>query len=877
MIPDPGPEGATHPEAPRPSDGLKPAALVRKDGSEVSSSARQPEQRVPPQPPVAFEDLLALAENLRWTWHLDVRALFQGLFPDASPAALEWPLHLLREAGPERIAERLAASEELASLARDVIEDRSDYLEDAPWTWYPTTHGGAPGLQVAYVAAEFALTDSLPIFAGGLGAIAGEQLKSSSALGIPLVGIGLLYKEASRQYLDDAGNQRETWVALDPTDLPVALVRGPDGAPTTVSVPMADREVIAQVWSAPVGRTWLYLLDTDVEANKPEDRAITSRLYGGGLETRIRQELVLGIGGLRALERLGRVPNVLHLNEGHAAFAILQLVAMAMRTHAVDFPTATALAGAQVVFTTHTPVSAGHDYFPPKLAGRYLEPYAELLGIDLERLLALGRYRPADPTDSFCPTVLALRLADSRNGVSRLHGVVTRTQWGGLWPELPVDEVPIGHVTNGVHLQSWISPEIDHLLDRQLGDEWRKVPGEPESWASLLDADDAELWHAANVARARLVQATRERRSRHLAAASSPPLDPDALTIGFVGRFVAYKRPTLFLRDPDRLERLLSDPLRPVQFIFAGKAHPDDEAGKRLLATVTDFATERGLERALVFLEDFDLTADRVLAQGVDLWINTPRRPLEACGIGGMKAGVNGALNFSTLDGWWDEVWAEADPEAPPIGWSIGTSDTFDDQDLQDALDAASLYDQLERDIVPCFYERDDRGIPRRWLASVRQSMATLAETWRSHRMVQQYVDDLYLPAVARAARLRDNGAARARRLAGTLDRVRAAWSGVSVRIARTERDGATASFVLEANLGELRTGDVTVDLWVMPDRTAAFPIAARLAESDGALATYLATVRGEAMDEARFAARVLPRVEDAPSRFLAGLIAWSA
>lgn len=843
----------------------------------MSSSEQQPWGRSPRGGPVTYDELVALAENLRWTWHMDVRTLFQGLFPDAGAAALEWPLHLLREAGPERIAERLAASEELAALARDVVEDRSDYLEDAPWTWYPTTHGGAPALQVAYMAAEFALTDSLPIFAGGLGAVAGEQLKSSSALGIPLVGVGLLYKEASRQYLDESGTQRERWVALDPGELPVTQVRAPDGAPRTVAIPIGDHDVVAQVYSAPVGRTWLYLLDTDVEPNRPEDRAITARLYGGGLETRIRQELVLGVGGLRALERLGREPNVLHLNEGHAAFAVLQLVASAMRTHDVDFATARVLASAQVVFTTHTPVSAGHDYFPPELASTYLAPYARLLGIELEELLALGRYRPADATDSFCPTVLALRLADSRNGVSRLHGVVTRTQWGGLWPELPVDEVPIGHVTNGVHLQSWISPEIDHLLDRQLGAEWRKVPGEPESWATLLDADDAELWHASKVARERLVEVTRERTARRVGHdAAERLLDPDALTIGFVGRFVAYKRPTLFLRDPDRLERLLSDPLRPLQFIFAGKAHPDDEAGKRLLATVTDFAQDRGLERCLVFLEDFDLTADRVLAQGVDLWLNMPRRPLEACGIGGMKAGVNGALNLSTLDGWWDEVWAEADPSAPPIGWSIGTTDTFEDHDLQDALDAASLYDQLERDIVPLFYERDGSGIPRRWLASVRQSMATLAETWRSHRMVQQYVDDLYLPAAARAARLRDHGAARGRRLATALARVQDGWGSVAVELRATERRDGEVAFVLEAELGALRASDVTVDLWVMPETTASYPVAARLLETDGTAATYRATIRGEALEEAVFTARVLPRIEDAPSRFLPGLIAWS-
>jgi starch phosphorylase len=830
--------------------------------------------------PVRFEELVALAENLRWTWHMDVRTLFQGLFPNVSAGALEWPLKLLHEAGPARIAERLAASLELANLARAVVDDRTDYLDDAPWTWYPTTHGGAAALHVAYLSAEFALTDSIPIFAGGLGAVAGEQLKSSSALGIPLVGVGLLYKESLRQSIDDDGAQREEWVSLELEQLPLSLVRGSDGEPTTVAVPIGSHDVVVQIWMASVGRTTLYLLDTDVPHNEPADRTITARLYGGGLETRIRQELVLGVGGVRSLERLGRSPNVLHMNEGHTAFATLQQVANVMRIGGVDFETARVIAGAQLVFTTHTPVNAGHDYFPRALAEPLLAPYATMLGIELEELLALGRYRPEDPTDSFCPTVLALRLSDSRNGVSRLHGAVTRLQWSGLWPQIPVDEVPIGHVTNGVHVQSWIAPEIDKIFDDQLGEDWRKVPGNPESWGALLGADDVALWHAANAARARLVTATRERRAARPAARSHEDvLDPDTLTIGFVGRFVAYKRPTLFLRDPDRLERLLTDPARPVQIVFAGKAHPDDEAGKKLLRTVTDVAQQRGLEGCLVFLEDFDLTADRVLAQGVDVWLNTPRRPLEACGIGGMKAGANGALNLSTLDGWWDEVWVEADPTASPIGWCIGSTDIFEDHDLQDALDAESLYDQLERQIVPCFYDRDVDGIPRRWLASVRQSMASLAETWLSHRMVQQYVDDLYLPSAARAARLRDNSATRGRRLAGSLSRTRRAWDAVTIEVADRVTTDQQVVFELVVSLGALRPTDVTIDLWVMPAATPPYPVAARLVDDgrvDGRF-TYRATLRGEATSGATFTARVLPRIEDAPGRFLPGLIAWSS
>jgi starch phosphorylase len=835
---------------------------------------------------VSYAELVALAENLRWTWHIDARALFAGLFDDAAPGELEWPLRLLLEAGPAEVEARLRAQPALAALARAVVDDRTDYLGEAPATWFPTTHGDAPALEVGFFAAEFALTDSLPIFAGGLGAIAGEQLKSASALGVPLVGVGLLYRESSHQRLDALGAQRESWEVLDPTSLPVSLVRGVDGEPLTVDVPFPGRDVVAQIWTVPVGRTWLYLLDTDVPQNVATDRAITARLYGGDLETRIQQELVLGIGGVRALVRCGHRPNVLHLNEGHTAFAALQLVAQVARRSDLPFDVARRIAAAQLVFTTHTPVNAGHDYFPPLLAARYLAPYAELLGIELDRLLALGRYRPEDSTDTFCPTVLAFRLADSHNGVSRLHGAVTRQQWGGLWPRLPVEEVPITHVTNGVHLQSWITPEIDRLLDLQLGDEWRKVPGEPESWASMLDADDAELWRASRAARQRLVDAVRARRialigrRRSDAVAideASRLLDPDAFTIGFVGRFVAYKRPTLFLRDPDRLARLLADPERPVQIVFAGKAHPNDEHGKRLLSTVTDFAQHRGLAHRLVFIEDFDLTADRVLSQGVDLWLNTPRRPLEACGIGGMKAGVNGALNLSTLDGWWDEVWNDAMPGAPPIGWCIGSAERFEDHERQDALDADSLYDQLEHDIVPRFFDRDDQGLPRRWLASVRQSMATLAETWRSHRMVEQYVEDLYLPNAARTARLQANGAVRARRLAATLERVASAWPKVRVEVATASRDGGIVTVDVHASLGELRAREVAVDVWVVPDDAPAYPVAARyLVGPVGPDATvaFRATVRGE--DGAALHARVLPVVEDAPTRFLPGLIAWS-
>ena len=839
---------------------------------------------------VRFDELVALAENLRWTWHMDVRSVFASLFAEASPAELEWPLRLLHATGAHEVDARLRERPELLALARQVVDDRTDYLIDADDTWYPRTKQEAPTMEVAYFAAEFALTDSLPIFAGGLGAIAGEQLKSSSALGVPLLGIGLLYKETSHQWLDDDGIQQESWVVLDPSRLPVRCVEGADGRPVTVRVPFPGRDVVAKIWTAPVGRTRLYLLDTDVEENLLSDRAVTARLYGGGLETRIQQELVLGIGGLRVLELLGHAPNVLHLNEGHTAFATLQLIDWMARRHGLDFPAARAAAAAQMVFTTHTPVAAGHDYFPRELASSYLAPYAEMLGIGLEDLLSLGRYRPEDPQDTFCPTVLALRLTDAHNGVSRLHGEVTRQQWGGLWPRVPTDEVPIGHVTNGVHLQSWITPEIDRLLDQQLGDQWRRVPGERESWSAMLDADDQVLWEATSAGRRRLVDATRARR-RALAlhrggdseglAAADRLLHPGALTIGFVGRFVAYKRPTLFLRDPDRLARILSDPERPVQIVFAGKAHPNDEHGKRLLRSVTEFATDYGLLERLVFIEDFDLTADRALAQGVDLWLNTPRRPLEACGIGGMKAGVNGALNLSTLDGWWDEVWNDADPDAPEIGWCIGTAAHFDDHDAQDGLDAESLYELLESEIVPCFFERDAQGIPRRWLASVRQSMATLADTWRSHRMVQEYVDSYYLPSARRSATLLSGSAEGARRLANALRRVTDAWPGISLRVVQTmPANSDELDVVIDVEANGIRAAELHVELWVVPHGRAPFTARAKHdggAANDAGKLRFVARVLPDRIAPTTYLARVTPDVADMPSQFLPGLIAWSS
>jgi len=836
---------------------------------------------------VEFEDLLGVATNLGWTWHARTRALFAALDPSASPSALEWPRRLLLGLGPAEVERRLASDPDLAARAAAVIDAAARREQDRTKTWFPRTHRKDRRFEAALFSTEFALTDSLPIYAGGLGTVAGEFLKSASSLGVPLVGVGLLYRETSHQWLDEGGWQQESWEVLDFDQLPIELAHDAAGRPVRVPVELPGRDLITQVWTVLVGRTRLYLLDTDVAQNRRSDREITARLYGGDQETRIQQELVLGIGGVRALAALGHDPDIAHLNEGHSAFAALERIRLVMARDRLPFAEARLVAAPGLLFTTHTPVAAGHDYFPAELANRYLARFASLLEIDLETLGSLGRYRPEDPTDSFCPTVLALRLAGAANGVSRLHGRVTRDQWGGLWPRLPLKEVPIGHVTDGVHFKSWISNDIEELLDLELGLGWRTTPGSPDSWMPLIGAEDEHLWKAKCRARARLIEFTRTRRNEQLArrgadeerlATTETLLDPEALTIGFVGRFVAYKRPTLFLRDTDRLGRILGDAERPVQIIFGGKAHPRDESGKRLLREVVEFAHEHGLEHRVVFIEDFDLTMDRAMSQGVDLWLNTPRRPLEACGVGGMKAGENGSLNFSTLDGWWDEVWNDADPDAAPIGWCIGTAKHYEDFDEQDSSDATSMYDLLEHDIVPRFYDRDAKGVPRAWLASIRQSLATLAPTWNVHRMVHEYVDSFYLPGAHRATWLASEKAERARELASALARFYENWPSVHVAVEDViVAPGGAMRAEIAAELGDLEPSEVTVQLWVAPSRGEAFPLAAQFEARRNGLARYNVQVPRETGADAELVARVLPFHPALAHPFVPNLITWSA
>jgi glycogen phosphorylase len=809
--------------------------------------------------------------------------LFRQLDPAAWEAAGGNPVRLVALLDAARVAAVLD-DPDLLRLLIDVSDD-FEHHRRRPEPWFVLAHGSKP-IQVAYFAAEFALADCLPIFAGGLGAVAGELLKSASALGVPVVGVGLLYRETSHQWLDAERNQQETWESLDTRDLPIALARTAEGRPLEVRVPLPGRHVVARVWQVDVGGTGLILLDTDVPLNQPQDRTITRRLYPSELGTKLRQELVLGLGGPRALHALGIEPTVVHLNEGHAAFAALERIGGLAREEGLGFDEAVLAAAPGLVFTTHTPVAAGHDYFTPQLANHYLGPVTAELGLPLERVLALGRHDPDDPADSFCPTVLALRLCARRNGVSALHGRVTSHLWRGLWPRVPESEIPVEHVTNGVHLQSWVSPELSVLFDATLGERWRTTPGDVEMWARIDDLPDEELWATRQGARERLVQyARRSLRDQFVRRGADPEtlagcdtrLDPNALTIGFVCRFVAYKRPTLFLADRDRLARLLRSDDRPVQMVFAGKAHPQDGNGKELLREVVQFARDAGVADRVVFLEDFDVGMDRHLSQGADVWLSTPGRPEEACGIGGMKSGINGGLNLSTLDGWWDEAYRESDP---PIGWPIGTRDTYDDPARQAAVDAASLYDRLEQEIVPAYYERDASALPRRWIASMKASMSALAPMWSSHRMVQDYAQHIWVPQTDRVEHLLANDGAEARDLAQYLGRLRAAWPEVHVLdVACTRSGDGSGRAVATVALGSLAPSDVAVQLRIDhgDGRAAVHHLLRDAGVGPGGGRRFALTLEpGTLKAESVIAVRVLPSHPGLDDPLSTGIVRWS-
>ncbi|WUS99333.1 alpha-glucan family phosphorylase [Streptomyces sp. NBC_00708] len=774
---------------------------------------------VRPVLPDSLQPLSDLARNLRWSWHTETRELFRSVDPAAGPAAECDPVRLLGSVSAGRLAE-LARDERFLHRLAEASADLRDYLRGPRWYQEQREQGADLPAAIAYFSPEFGVTAALPQYSGGLGILAGDHLKAASDLGVPLVGVGLLYRHGYfRQSLSRDGWQQEHYPVLDPNELPLTLIREADGTPTQVVLDLpGGRSLHAQIWQAHVGRVPLLMLDSDVEENAPGEREVTDRLYGGGSEHRLLQEMLLGIGGVRAVRAYCRLtghpaPEVFHTNEGHAGFLGLERI-RELATTGLDFDSAVESVRAGTVFTTHTPVPAGIDRFDRGLVARHFGEDGELPGVPAERVLELGTetYTGGDP-GVFNMAVMGLRLARRANGVSTLHGAVSREMFAGLWPGFDAPEVPITSVTNGVHAPTWVAPEVLRLR--------AETGGTPGRWDSVADIPARRLWELRRTLREQLVGEVRQRLHaswRHRGAQPAElgwidgVLDPDVLTIGFARRVPSYKRLTLMLRDRDRLRGLLLHPERPVQIVVAGKAHPADDGGKRLVQELVRFADDARVRHRIVFLPDYGMAMAQKLYPGCDVWLNNPLRPLEACGTSGMKAALNGCLNLSVLDGWWDE-WFE-----PDFGWAIPTAEgSALDEDRRDDLEANALYELIEDRVAPHFYDRRDEGLPGRWIEMVRRTMGTLGPKVLADRMVTEYVERLYAPA---ALDQRSMDAARARDLAGWKAKVRAAWPRVAVdhveavtptASGTTAELGSTLALRVRISLGALAPDDVEV------------------------------------------------------------------
>jgi starch phosphorylase len=844
---------------------------------------------ITPSLPPEIEGLRKLAYNVRWAWNHETIELFRRLDNDLWEKSGHNPVLMLGTIDQAQLEEAAKDDGFLTHLAR-VEQDFDDYIAGKT-SWFRLAHANEPGPLVAYFSAEFGLTECLSIFAGGLGVLAGDHMKSASDLGVPLIGVGLLYQEGYfSQYLNEAGWQQENYSDNDFHNLPLMLEQTKDGKPLTVQVAYPGRQITAQIWRVNVGRIPLFLLDTNIAANNADDRRITYQLYGGDLEMRIKQEIMLGIGGFRALEALGLKPVVYHMNEGHSAFLALERIRRLIEENGLSFDEAREAASAGLIFTTHTPVAAGHDNFPPKMMDSYFSDYMKALGLTRQQFLALGKGNPAGD-DSFCMTVLALQMAAQSNGVSRLHGKVSRHMWQHLWPEVPEDEIPIRHVTNGVHFLSWIALETKQLYDRYLGPRWRSEPADQKVWGRAKQISNEELWRTHERRRERLVAFARRRLRQQLIRRGAPQqeieaaydaLDPDALTIGFARRFATYKRATLILQDPERLSRILNSADRPVQIIFAGKAHPKDDPGKQLIQKIVQLASTETFRRRIVFLEDYDMAVARYLVQGSDLWLNSPLRPREASGTSGMKAAANCVLNISVLDGWWEEAYKTE------VGWAIGRGETYQDLEYQDQVEAEALYDELERDVVPTFYDRRADGLPRGWIDYMKTSISELCHFFNTNRMVAQYTEEYYLSAAFRYRTLSEDKLARAKALAAWKKNIQANWSKVAIGEVSIDGgrelkvgDKITARAVVE--LGNLTPDDVTVQLYmgrvntddeiVDAEITPMVPVKSK-GGSPNKFEVQEIICRKSGLYG--FTVRVLPLNMDMVTSFLPGLITWA-
>lgn len=776
---------------------------------------------VAPNLPDNLKPLAELSQNMWFTWNWDAITMLVSMDEDLWHRSHRNPKWVLGAIPPARL-EELSKDPAFTGQLNSIKQKFDSYISRE--TWYDKNHDkNEKDFMVAYFSMEFGIGEGLPMYSGGLGMLSGDHLKSSSDLGLPLVGVGLYYQKGYiQQVLNREGWQMERYPENDWANMPVVRAKDKNGQPLNVPVPLGNETILAGVWQVPVGRTSLYLLDTNLPENAPHHRLITEQLYGGDREVRIKQEIVLGLGGVKALEALGLKPTVYHINEGHAAFLLFERIRKVMKEKNLSFHEAREAVWASSVFTTHTPVIAGNEHFDPELVRRFMEPYTRELGISWEEFIAIGKEEQKSAT--FCMTVVALRLAAYLNGVAKLHGDVSREMWRKVFPQIPFSEMPITSVTNGVHTSSWISHEHHSLYLKYLKKpENGCCPELPDAcdWSKIYTIPDEEMWNTHQIRKGKMINLVRQRTCRQLArlGADSTVLDetenllkPEVLTIGFARRFATYKRATLLFRDLDRLDALINNPQQPIQLVFAGKAHQADTAGKELVKTIARLMQDKRFKNKLVFIEDYNMNVARYIVQGVDVWLNNPIRPLEASGTSGMKASINGVLNLSVLDGWWPEAYS------PEVGWAIGGSEHYNDDTERDNVESEAICNLLGKEVAPLYYSKDQHGIPRGWVEKMKNSVGRITPQFSTHRMVREYFDRLYTPAHRYGKKLLSDGFAA--ELAKWRYRVGENWSRVRItddspRHHHETCTGQKMHFKARVMLGNLRPEEVQVQVCV--------------------------------------------------------------
>ncbi|MFW9257290.1 alpha-glucan phosphorylase [Nostoc sp. KVJ20] len=845
---------------------------------------------VSPSLPPRLEPLRRLAYNLHWDWNVDTKDLFRRLDSDLWESSHHNPVLMLGTISQSRLLEVVEDEGFLAQMDR-ADRQLDDYLQER--TWYQKQREQKPKECYAYFSAEFGLVDCLPVYSGGLGVLAGDHLKSASDLGLPLVGVGLLYQQGYfAQYLNADGWQQERYLMNDFYNMPLHLERNADGSELRIAVDYPGRKVYARVWRVQVGTVPLYLMDTNIEPNNTYDHDITDQLYGGDIDMRIHQEIMLGIGGVQMLKALGLKVTAYHMNEGHAAFSALERIRLLIQEEGLNYPQAKQVVASSNIFTTHTPVPAGIDLFAPDKMLHYLGYYAEIFGLPKEQFLGLGRENTGDLSGPFSMAVLALKMATFSNGVAQLHGVVSRQMFQGLWQKVPVEEVPIAAITNGVHARSCVAKSTQELYDRYLGPNWSSAPPDSPLWERMDAIPDEELWRNHERCRLDMILYVREHLVKHLtdrgASASEiiqaqEVLDPYAFTIGFARRFATYKRATLWMRDLDRIKRLLlANKDRKVQFVIAGKAHPKDIPGKELIRDINHFIREQNLEKQVVFVPNYDIHISRLMVAGCDIWLNTPRRPREASGTSGMKAAMNGLPNLSVLDGWWDEA------DYVRTGWAIGHGENYDDPNYQDEVEANALYELLEKEVVPLFYEhRDSDGLPRPWVAKMKDAIRLNCPFFNTARMVGEYAQRAYFPASDRYHTLTVDNYAPAKELAAWKEKLSEHWfniriKDVDVSAASDIEVNQTVAVKAKVDLATLSNNDVQVELYqgaidANGDIVNAVPVVMDYQGEDGQqLSIYTGNITYTASGLQGLSLRVLPKNQNLANPYEPRLIAWA-